>query len=553
MKLLRMSGLALALAAGVSLAQAKPVVTLDGRHLTLDQAQQVAQGQAEVKIAPSAMETLRKSHLLVLEAAKGGTPVYGLTVGVGLNKDHALFDSKGELSPAVLKASKAFNQAMIRSHSAGVGPMMDDATVRMIMVVRLNSLLNGQTGAQPYVAELYERFLNRGLTPLVPARGTVGEGDITLASHIGAVMVGEWQAKIDGKTVSGAEAMRIAGLKPLDIQGKDGLAILSTNAPSVAQSIEAVLAARQIVRATPLVYALSLEALNGNVAPFLPQTVGVRPFPGLAESAKTLRDTLDGSYLWTRHAKRALQDPLSFRDQVYVIAEMERALRDAEQMLTVQINSSDDNPATVLDADRAYSDKSQVAMYFVDAPGAKGGIFPSANFEILPVALAVQRLTLALAHGSATSVQRTIHLSDDGFTKLPRFLAAPGNAGHAFGAIQKPFVALHAENTDLANPVSLDVMPVAGNIEDIGTNNDAAARRLLRVANNLAAIYGLEMLHAAQAIDLRRAEEPKLQLSKQTEALHKAYRARVPFVKQDRVFTPDIAHSTDFVQAITTR
>ncbi|MEF9942759.1 MAG: aromatic amino acid ammonia-lyase [Burkholderiaceae bacterium] len=536
------------LAASFSIAHAKPAVELDGSRLTLEQARQIAQGEADVKIAPSAIEKLKKSYTLVLAAAKGGTPVYGLTVGVGLNKDQALFDAKGELSPAVLDASKAFNQAMILSHSAGVGPMMDEALVRMTMVVRLNTLLNGQTGSQPYVAELYQRFLNRGLTPVVPARGTVGEGDITIASHIGAVMVGQWQAKIDGKTVSGAEALRIAGLKPLDIQGKDGLAILSTNAPSVAQSINAVLAARQIVRATPRVYALSLEALNGNVAPFLPQTIGVRPFPGLAESAKTLRDTLAGSYLWVRHPQRSLQDPLSFRDQVYVITEMERALRDAEQMLAVQINSSDDNPATVLDADRAYSDRSQVAMYFVDTPQAKGGIFPSANFEILPVALAVQRLTLALAHASATSVQRTIHLSDDGFTKLPRFLAAPGNAGHAFGAIQKPFVALHAENVDLANPVSLDVMPVAGNIEDIGTNNDAAARRLHQVADNLAAIYGLEMLHAAQAIDLRLAQTPAPTLSKSTQAMHRAYREKVAFVKQDRIFTPDIAASTRFVQ-----
>ena len=160
------------LIASISIAHAKPTVVLDGSHLSLEQARSVAQGEADVKIAPAALEKLKKSYTLVLEAAKGGTPVYGLTVGVGLNKDHALFDSKGELSPAVLKASKAFNQAMILSHSAGVGPMMDEALVRMTMVVRLNTLLNGQTGSQPYVAELYQRFLNRGLTPVVPARGT---------------------------------------------------------------------------------------------------------------------------------------------------------------------------------------------------------------------------------------------------------------------------------------------------------------------------------------------------------------------------------------------
>lgn len=207
------------------------------------------------------MDRLKKAHELVLLAAKGGTPVYGLTVGVGLNKDKPLFKANGELSEEVIEASKAFNHNALRSHSAAIGPMMSKELTRLQMVIRLNTLLAGQTGAQPYVAELYKEFLNKGITPEIPSRGSVGEADITMSSHVGAVMMGEWRAKVDGKEMSGKEALQKAGLKPLVPEGKDALAILSTNAAAVAETMDAARHARTIIDATPRVFALSLEAL----------------------------------------------------------------------------------------------------------------------------------------------------------------------------------------------------------------------------------------------------------------------------------------------------
>jgi len=169
-------------------------VTLDGSHLTIDDAWAIAQGKADVAIAPEALERVAKSHALVMTAAKSGKPVYGLTVGVGLNKDRSLFKSNGELSDEVLKASRDFNYNALRAHSAGVGAMMPEDLVRLSMVVRLNTLLTGKSGAQTRVAELYRDFLNKGITPLIPSEGSVGEADILLASHVGAVMIGEWRA-----------------------------------------------------------------------------------------------------------------------------------------------------------------------------------------------------------------------------------------------------------------------------------------------------------------------------------------------------------------------
>ena len=452
-------------------------------------------------IAPKAMKLLEDSYKLVLRSAASGQQVYGLTVGVGLNKDQKLFTADGKLTDAVIKASRAFNYNALRSHSAAVGKMMPTNLARLSMVVRLNTLLTGKSGAQPRVAELYRDFLNKGVTPLIPSEGSIGEADILMASHVGAVMIGEWKAEVKGKVVDGKTALKKAGITPLVPEGKDALAILSNNSVAVAYAAD-------------------------------------------------MRAALKGSYLWDADNARPLQDPLSFRVTVYGLSEAKRALKDLNEQITVQINSTDDNPATVLNASEEYrKESSQVAKYFVDGDGVKGGIFPSGNFNPLPVALALQRTSLAMAHLSHYSVQRTIHLSYDQFTGLTRFLSDPDNHGHAFGAIQKAFMGLHVDNMALAQPVSLYGMPVAGEIEDTFTNILQAAKRLNTIDENLFQIYSLEMLHSAQAIDLRRMLKNKdLKLSTPTEGLYKAYRKIVPYVKNDRIFTEDIRNGAELLR-----
>lgn len=519
-------------------------VTLDGKHLTQADAWAVARGEAQVAIAPAALKHVADSHKLVMAEAVSGKPVYGLTVGVGLNKDRSLFKADGSLSDEVLTASRNFNYNALRSHSAGVGPMMPDDLVRLSMVIRLNTLLTGKSGAQTRVAELYRDLLNKNVTPQIPSEGSLGEADILLASHVGAVMIGEWRAKKDGVVMSGKEALQKAWLQPLVPEGKDALAILSNNSVAAAYAMATAEGAAKVIAVTPTVYALSLEGLNGNVAPILPQTIGARPFPQLAEAAADMRAALKGSYLWNKSATRPLQDPLSYRVTVFGLAEARRALTDLNTMLDVQLNSSDDNPATILEATSEYRGTSQVADYFVEGNGVKGAIIPSGNFNPLPVALAVERLSLAMGHLSHYSVERTMHLSYDQFTHLPRFLAAPGNVGHAFGAIQKAFTGLHVDTMALAQPVSLYGVPVAGEIEDTFTNLLQASQRLMKIDQNVMTEMSLEVLHAAQAVDLRKANQKDVALSEATESLYKAYRAKVPFVERDRIFTDDIANGT---------
>lgn len=528
---------------------ANATVTLTGADLTQDQAWRIAQGE-EVAISKKAMKQVTDSNRLVMAAARAGVEIYGLTVGVGLNKDHHLFDAKGDLTPEVRKASIEFNRNILRSHSVGYGPALSKEVTRLAMVVRLNTMLTGRSGAQPRVVELYRDFLNKGVTPVVPTRGSIGDADITLASHIGSVMMGEWRAEVDGKVVSGAEALKMKGITPLVPEGKDGLGILSSNCVGVAMTMDAMRTMRQALKVSPVVYGLTLEGMNGNVAPFLAQTVNNHPLTGLKEAAAEMRATLKGSYLWNFDKTRALQDPLSFRTTVYTTSEAKRALKELDELVNIQINSSDDNPGVILNASKEDFDKTQVKQYFVDKDGVKGAIIPSANFEPLPIAIAAQRATIALSHVSHNALHRTMRLDEDRFSGLARYLAGPNNPnGHAFGATEDSMVSIYAENIELANPISMHGTPVEGNIEDSASNLPRVAERLKRASNNMFDLYSMELLHNTQAIDLRKMKQDNVKLSDKTGALYNAYRKVVPFVDKDRIFSGDLENGIKILKS----
>ena len=528
---------------------ANATVTLTGADLPQDQAWRIAQGE-EVAISKKAMKQVTDSNRLVMAAARAGVEIYGMTVGVGLNKDHHLFDAKGDLTPEVREASIEFNRNILRSHSVGYGPALSKEVTRLAMVVRLNTMLTGRSGAQPRVVELYRDFLNKGVTPVVPTRGSIGDADITLASHIGSVMMGEWRAEVDGKVVSGAEALKMKGITPLVPEGKDGLGILSSNCVGVAMTMDAMRTMRQALKVSPVVYGLTLEGMNGNVAPFLAQTVNNHPLTGLKEAAAEMRATLKGSYLWNFDKTRALQDPLSFRTTVYTISEAKRALKELDELVNIQINSSDDNPGVILNASKEDFDKTQVKQYFVDKDGVKGAIIPSANFEPLPIAIAAQRATIALSHVSHNALHRTMRLDEDRFSGLARYLAGPNNPnGHAFGATEDSMVSIYAENIELANPISMHGTPVEGNIVDSASNLPRVAERLKRASNNMFDLYSMELLHNTLAIDLRKMKQDNVKLSDKTGALYNAYRKVVPFVDKDRIFSGDLENGIKILKS----
>jgi histidine ammonia-lyase len=521
-------------------------LVLTGYDLSLEDVVRVAREQMLVQADARAIERIARSHQLLLLAAKRNLPIYGLNRGVGLNKDREIF-KQGEIDPEVREISERFNRDLLHSHSAGVPPKAPEKAVRAAMLVRLNTMLFGKTGVQPEVVRMYVKFLNLGIHPILPARGSVGEGDITILPHIGLAMMGEGEVVFRGSRMKASKALEKAGLPALVPFAKDGLSILSSNAYSAGIGVLLVHDAERLLDMAEVISALSLEGLNGNVAPLLAPVQEIRPYQGQAESAERMRGYLAGSYLWEPDEGRALQDPLSFRTSSQVHGVTRDALESLKRELLIQLNSSDDNPAVIPDITPSADDSELVKAYYVREGELFGAVIPSANFEPISWVLGSQALGNALKHVSS-SVQRMTRLDSENITKLNRFLS-PGGTTIAFGTIQKAYMALDAEIRALINPVSADSYPVAGDIEDHASNAPIVVQRVSRIVDNLYYIFGMELMHAAQAVDLRRMlRSPDLKLGHATEDLYARYRAEVPFLAEDRTLTIDIRTSYEFTK-----
>jgi histidine ammonia-lyase len=542
------------------------VVWLDGHNLLFDDVVHVAAGDYQVAIAQPALDLMQKSYELVLAAEKQGIPIYGLNRGVGLNKDRPIKDNK--------EASERFNINNLRSASAGVGPDAPEILVRAAMVIRLNTMLLGRTGARPKVAELYSEFLNKKIHPVLPSRASLGEGDITILSHVGLTMMGEGDviyAKAGGgirTRMTAQEALADAKIDPLVPFAKDSLAIMSSNAYSAAVAILAALDVQRLLTTAPGVLALSLEGLHGNIAPFLKPAQDVRGYASSQKSAAKILDQLEGSFLWECTNKtgapvkcddeeRPLQDPLSYRDGSYVLAAADDALAALFQTLAIQINSSDDNPAVILGIRPDAGAPAKVRAYYVECVPRSdlqcndtpyGAVIPTANFDPLPWVVPLQTTSLALGHISRAAVARITRLSTHEFTTLSRFLTPKQDTTLGFSAIHQTFAALDAEIQGLIAPVSTQTLWTVVDIDDIATSSLDAANRLQRIVDNVFPIFGIELLHAAQAIDLRRREYPSLKIGAGSGFYYQGLRSRVPFLDRDRPLTPDIAAATNWLR-----
>ena len=520
-------------------------VTLDGHSATPESIAAIAGGEA-VKVAPAAMKQAEDAFRVLCKAAGDGQMIYGLTVGVGLNKDRKFVDAKGELTQEVIDASSKFQTGLIRAHSGSVGPDQDLRTARATMAARLNMMLVGGAAVQIPVIQAYVDFLNKGVTPCMPNDGSMGEADITICSHIGQAMIGEGEVYYKGKKIPAADALKAIGMKPVKLFGKDALAILSSNAYSVGMGALALNDMAQLQKVNTLTYAFSLQGLNGNVSPFLEDTLALHPFPDAVKAGAQIRTLLDGSSIWNDDATRRLQDPLSFRDAVFTISEVNRAYEAARFLFTIHLNSSDDNPGVAVGV-TAKGDRWQEKKAYVSVDGVNGAVLPSANFEPLPWVIAFEQLGIALAHNSISSALRITKLGTPDFTGgLERYLGT-ANSYHAFGAMEKPPVTLAMENKVLATPVSTEFLPVAGQVEDVGTNAPMVVERLQKQIDNSFILLGMENIMAAQAVDLRHVKTPDYKLSPVTEKLYKAIRAKIQMLDFDRSMTPDFRNAAEIM------
>lgn len=542
----RMALLASLLLGAAAQAAADCSVTLDGKSLTAAQVLAVARQDCAVAIAPAAAQRAARAYDLLLAYARLDKPVYGLNRGVGLNKDQTIFQG-GEISPEVRRLSEQFNRNLLHSHCAAYGAEAPRDVTRAAMLIRLNTALFGGSGMQPAVLEQYAAFLNRDVTPVMLGEGSVGQADITILPQIGLVMMGEGEAWRGGRRMSAARALSEAGLAPVRPFGKDALSMVSSNAYGAALAVLAAHDARALLAQADAVAALSLEGLDGNLAPLLAPAQAQRPYAGQRQTAERMLGLLRGSALWRRDAQRPLQDPLSFR----TVSQVHGAARDLlallDRQLQLQINSSDDNPTVVLDAAPAADASDYEAQYYVTDGPVRGAVMPSAGFDPSAWALPLQSTAVALSQVAQLSAQRTLRLTDPGFTRLPRFLS-PGNGAIGYGPIQKTVSSLAADVRALAGPVVTDVQPQAGNIEDVGTNASLTGLRVRGQIVALTRLLAVELMHGAQAVDLRYPQGPAAALGQGTASLWRDFRKQVPYMAEDRRNDTDVITATAFLR-----
>jgi histidine ammonia-lyase len=483
--------------------QKDQILLLNGSDLTIEDVQRVADELVRVEITEEAWQGLERSRKFVLSQSSSDVPIYGFNRGVGWNKDRVVEEQFFE----------SYNRSLLYAHSAGVAPYASERQVRAILLARLNTMLVGRTGADPVMIRRYAEFLNAGIHPLLPSRGSIGAGDITLLSHLGLAFIGEGEVFYRGARIPAKDALEQAGLEPIKLGPKDGLAIVSSNAAAAGIGALVLHECERLLELADLVYALSLEALQGQLTPLDESVQRYRPYEGQGKSSARVRAYLHGSSLWENGASE-LQDPLSFRSAAPVHGAVLEALGYAGKSLQLHLNASEDNPCVIEEEGRMVS---------------------CASFEPLAFVLGFEMLGIALSHVSKQSCYRTIKLSTPAFTGLPRFLA-PDEHVLAFSTIQKTFTALDAEIRHLSNPVSADYYSLAGDMEDHATNAPLVVHHVGEIIDRLTYILGIEAIHAAQAIDLRKG----ISLGEGTQSAYTKIRSVIPFLDQDRSLTGDI-------------
>ncbi len=478
---------------------------LDGGSLTIKDVAAVAREYVKVDICPEAMGRIEGGRRLVYELAESDVPVYGFNRGVGLNKDRQI----------VSKYYQEYNRNLILAHCVAVEPEATEEVVRAVLLVRLNTLLVGCTGIQPAIVAMYKDMLNHRIHPVLPERGSVGEGDIACLSHIGLAMIGEGEVHYHGIRMDAGEALEKAGLSSIVLGPKDGLAIVSSNALAAGKGAVILKDTLDLITMADIVYALTLEGYKGNVSPLDPAAYRVRPFPGQAHTAEMVRKYLEGSYLWLPGVTDALQDPLSLRGSCQLHGSVRDALAYVIKYMDIQLNSSDDNPCLLMEERRMIS---------------------CSNYEVTTWVLGFEMLGIALSHLSRNVCHRIIKLGTPRFTGLSRFLTPADTRVIAYGTIQKTFTALDTEIRHLSNPCTADYFSLAGDIEDHANNSPLVVEKTGKIVDNLLYILGIELIHGAQAIDLRKATR----LGVGTKAAYEAIRSEIPFLDEDRNLTVDI-------------
>jgi histidine ammonia-lyase len=502
---------------------------LDGYNLTIENVVEISRRKRRVSIAPEAFERVERSHAVIMEAAddskprsKGARKIYGLTTGVGANKTQSINRSK----------ANEFNRNMLRVHCLSVGDEFHEEVVRAAMAVRLSNLLIGTSGMQPALAARFMDFLNMGIHPVVRRQGSVGEADITMMSHIGLAMLGEGDVSFRGKRTSAADALTAAGMERLVPNYKDGLALVSSNGLSAGLAALLTYDLRKFADMADLVFSLSLEGIGGSMSYVDERGVRERKYDGLIESVRMTSRFLCGSSVLTAlpDENQTYRSALSFSTAVHVHGALRDAVSFAELQLGIHLRSSEDHPSVLLN---------------------EGEVITTGNYESIIWAQCYELLAITMSHVSRISAYRITRLNTSSFSGLPDYLlpeeAAVHNM-HGLAETEKIACALDAEIRHLANPASCDYYPLAASREDHANNTPYVLLKLRRILDNAFMIFGIEAIHASQAIDLRR-QRFSVGLGKATGALFSMLRETIPFMASDRELWKDIGAAAELLKS----
>jgi histidine ammonia-lyase len=482
-------------------------VLLDGASLTRAAVAAIADAGATVVLTEDAKSRVHAARAVVDRMAAGDTPVYGINTGFGSFADV-------RIAPDALDALQI---NLLRSHAAGVGDLLPISVVRAMMALRANVLARGHSGIRLETLDLLIAMLNAGVHPVVPSRGSVGaSGDLAPLAHLALVLIGEGEVQTAAGRMPGAEALARAGLAPVRLAPKEGLALINGTQASTAVLALALVAAERLARAADIVAALSIDVLRGSTRPFQARIHAARPHAGQVVSAANISRLLDGSAINQSHANCGrVQDAYSERCAAQVHGACRDALAFIAQTVEIEANASTDNP-----------------MVFADA----GDIISGGNFHGAPIGLGADLLAAAVTHVATISERRAERLVNPALSDLPAFLTVQGGLESGLMLAQVTAAALASELKALAHPVSVDTIPTSANKEDHVSMSMAASLKAASAVQLATLVVAVELLCACEGLDLL----SPLATSAPLAAVHAHVRTRVARRTGDRPPSPDI-------------
>jgi len=483
--------------------------TISNQGFTLSELRGIWQADIQIDVDDHMLQGVIRSRQTIEEVAASDKTVYGVNTGFGLLANVKI--AKDELD--------TLQRNLVISHAVGVGKPIDIDTTRLIMALKAMSLSQGVSGIHPNTLRLLLDMINHQIYPLIPEKGSVGaSGDLAPLAHLTAAMIGLSEVNYKGYVMPAMEALDQAGLKPIKLGPKEGLALLNGTQVSTGLALKGLFLAENCFNAAVLAGALSIDAAKGSLAPFDERIHQARRQAGQIQVARTIRGLLKDSEIVVSHEDcDRVQDPYCLRCQPQVMGAVLDSINYVAEKLLIEANAATDNP-----------------LVFAE----QGDVLSGGNFHAEPVALVADFLGIAMTDMTNMSERRLAMLIDPGLSRLPAFLVPDSGVNSGFMIAHVTAAALASENKTFAHPASVDTIPTSANQEDHVSMATFAARKLTDISENSAAVVGIEMMAACQSVDFHE----DLKTSKALDTVYQKVREDVPFLDKDRLLSPDINH-----------